>query len=135
MEIKNLNELAAEIHQNAVAHGWWEEDRGVPEVLMLCVSELAEALEEYREDRPMVWHACSTPGTGVANAQERTRTARVAVQSRRESPSKWRTASSESWTGAERKAWILTQLLTPSTSTTSPDRTATAGKSAERRKS
>ena len=62
MEIKNLNELAAEIHQNAVAHGWWEEDRSIPEVLMLCVSELAEALEEYREDQPTVWYACNTTG-------------------------------------------------------------------------
>lgn len=43
-----FNRLATEVHKNAVAHGWWEEERGLPEVLMLCVSELAEALEEYR---------------------------------------------------------------------------------------
>ena len=43
-----LNELAKEIHENAVAHGFWDEDRPLPEVLMLIVSELAEALEEAR---------------------------------------------------------------------------------------
>lgn len=48
MENMSLKELAAAVHENAVAHGWWEEERGLPEVLMLCVSELAEALEEYR---------------------------------------------------------------------------------------
>lgn len=43
-----LNEWAKEIHENAVEHGWWEEERPLPEVLMLIVSELAEALEEAR---------------------------------------------------------------------------------------
>ena len=54
----NLNEWAREIHANAVAHGWWESDRPLPEVLMLIVSELSEALEEHRAGRPMVWHEC-----------------------------------------------------------------------------
>lgn len=31
-----FNRLAKEVHENAVAHGWWEEERGLPEVLMLC---------------------------------------------------------------------------------------------------
>ena len=43
-----LNELAKEVHQNAVKHGWWEEDRHIGSLLMLMVSELSEALEEYR---------------------------------------------------------------------------------------
>ncbi len=46
-----LNNLAAAVHENAVAHGWWEQERELPEILMLCVSELAEALEEYRAGR------------------------------------------------------------------------------------
>lgn len=58
MATKSLNELAAEIHQNAVNHGWWETQREAPEILMLCVSELAEALEEYREGRTETWYAC-----------------------------------------------------------------------------
>jgi NTP pyrophosphatase (non-canonical NTP hydrolase) len=49
----SLNKLAGEIHQTAVSKGWWSEERGLPEVLMLCVSELAEALEAYRDgDKP-----------------------------------------------------------------------------------
>lgn len=50
-----LNEWAAAIHENAVKHGWWEEERGLPEILMLCVSELSEALEEYRSGKPMLY--------------------------------------------------------------------------------
>lgn len=54
----NLNEWAKEIHANAVLHGWWEDERSLPEVLMLCVSELSEALEEYRDMMPDVYHVC-----------------------------------------------------------------------------
>lgn len=56
----NLNDWAREIHANAVEHGWWESDRPLPEVLMLIVSELSEALEEARAGRPMVWYECLT---------------------------------------------------------------------------
>ena len=30
-----INEVAKEIHENARAHGWWDEERGFPEVLAL----------------------------------------------------------------------------------------------------
>jgi NTP pyrophosphatase (non-canonical NTP hydrolase) len=53
-----LNALAAEIYKNAVAHGWWEGKRELPEILMLCVSELSEALEEYRYGNPDVYTGC-----------------------------------------------------------------------------
>ena len=62
VEKMTLNEWAKEIHDNAVAHGWWEDDRSLSEILMLIVSELAEALEEARAGRPMVWHMCTYDG-------------------------------------------------------------------------
>lgn len=43
-----INEFAAEVHKNAVEHGWLDEERGFPEVLALIHSEVSEALEEYR---------------------------------------------------------------------------------------
>lgn len=52
----SLNSLAAEIHNTATDKGFWDKERNMGEMLMLMVSELAEALEEDREGRPMVWY-------------------------------------------------------------------------------
>jgi len=47
--VSNLNELRDYIHETAVEKGWWETERELGTILMLCVSELSEALEEYRK--------------------------------------------------------------------------------------
>jgi NTP pyrophosphatase (non-canonical NTP hydrolase) len=51
----SLNEMAQEIHRNAVEHGWWETPRNFGEIISLCHSELSEALEAYRNNESMVW--------------------------------------------------------------------------------
>ncbi|GAA3669707.1 hypothetical protein FB459_2037 [Yimella lutea] len=58
----NLNEYAEKIHANAADKGFWDSDRNMGEMLMLAVSELAEALEEHRAGRPAVWYASTEAG-------------------------------------------------------------------------
>lgn len=57
MQLKTLQEM---IHQNAVDHGWWEDgERPFPEIIALCHAELSEALEEYRDNKPMEYTVCA----------------------------------------------------------------------------
>lgn len=44
----HLNDVCAEAYQTAKEHGFHNESRTLGDLLMLIVSELAEALEEYR---------------------------------------------------------------------------------------
>jgi len=44
---RSVSELQKAIHRTAVEHGWWEADRPIGEVLMLIVTEVAEAMEAY----------------------------------------------------------------------------------------
>lgn len=37
-----INEFAAEVHKNAVEHGWWEGERTFPEIVALIHSEVSE---------------------------------------------------------------------------------------------
>lgn len=58
-----LNELAKEVHQNAVEHGWWEENRSFGDIIALIISEPIEALEEYRNGfaPTNTYYACKAP--------------------------------------------------------------------------
>lgn len=62
MEIAKLVELIKGIHQNAVAHGWWDEPRDTDEIYALIRTELSEAIEEERAGRPMVYCKCIENG-------------------------------------------------------------------------
>jgi hypothetical protein len=41
----NMNMFAKEVHENAVNHGWWDEERSFGELIALCHSELLEVSE------------------------------------------------------------------------------------------
>ncbi len=47
-----ISQMQEEVHRTAIEHGWWEKPRPVGEVLMLMVTELAEAMEAYRSGNP-----------------------------------------------------------------------------------
>jgi hypothetical protein len=45
----NTLPMQRDIHDNALAHGWWDEQRSFGELIALAHSELSEALEAYRD--------------------------------------------------------------------------------------
>lgn len=61
----SVNDWAKSIHANAQAHGWWEDERLLPEIIALCHSELSEALEAYRDGEALIWDNNGKPD-GIA---------------------------------------------------------------------
>ena len=51
MKIEDIRELCKEAHENAVRHGFWDEEHDIRHYLMLVITELAEAVQAYRKNR------------------------------------------------------------------------------------
>ena len=51
-----INQMSVDAHANSKAHGWWEEDRDILSSLMLIVTEVSEAAEDYRDGKMKTYH-------------------------------------------------------------------------------
>lgn len=60
-----VNEFAKEVHENAVAHGWWETARSFPEVAALIHSEVAVCEFEGACDKDEKTGTCKPEGVAV----------------------------------------------------------------------
>ena len=61
-----INQITKEIHENAVAHGWWDSPRSFGEIIALCHSELSEALEADRAGQDYCFVRSNGKPDGVA---------------------------------------------------------------------
>lgn len=62
--MKELNDLAKEIHQNAKDKGFWDSPRNTGELFMLIISEASEALEAHRKVRKADLKQFALPNNG-----------------------------------------------------------------------
>ena len=51
MKIEDIRELCKEAYENAVRHGFWDEEHDIRHYLMLVITELAEAVQAYRKGK------------------------------------------------------------------------------------
>lgn len=61
-----INETAEEVFRIAKEKGWHESHNLIPESLMKMVTELAEAMEEYRNGKPSVYITPNGKPEGMA---------------------------------------------------------------------
>ena len=62
--MKELNDLAKAIHQNAKDKGFWDSPRNTGEIFMLIISEASEALEAHRKGRKADLKKFALPNNG-----------------------------------------------------------------------
>lgn len=82
----SLNAFAEAVHENAVAHGWWNTPPTFPEIVAMCHCELSEALQQYRDGGALVQtcaecehkQACKEDGVPLTN--ERCKPEGIAVE-------------------------------------------------------
>ena len=68
--MKQLNDLAKAIHQNAKNKGFWDSPRNTGELFMLIISEAAEALEAHRKGRKADLKQFALPHNGNVTDDE-----------------------------------------------------------------
>lgn len=68
--MKELNELAKQIHQNAKDKGFWDSPRNTGELFMLIISEASEALEAHRKGRKADLKQFALPHNGNVSDDE-----------------------------------------------------------------
>ncbi|MCM1419119.1 MAG: hypothetical protein NC202_10110 [Roseburia sp.] len=63
-----VNEFAQAVHENAVAHGWYDDGISFPEIAVMVHAEISEAVEEWREGNPLVYGTCALSAEGCKHS-------------------------------------------------------------------